>query len=365
MLGFFGTPFVFRVLLCALAACVTTLSARLSRFSPPGSLARLAAALPAALLLFGARLLFLPRESVALTLIVGLCSLVAFKCLAFAVGRGPLVEVAESPATIFLAWAILPVMPPSRREWLEGGHPLTPKHLAFSALWQALAAPAVFLLSDASLVPLLSTFLRGTAMSLSLGAFWDFSRLLAALPPLRLRTGRGFEAPWLAGSVGELWGRRWNVVAGRVVAALARDPIIDGTLVPPFVVDGRPSCGGYPPHRAIPTWRRLLGLQSAFLATGLWHAVVLYPAAAGGFRGGWRWFLFFSLQAPMVAFERVWVALGLPVPSRPVRTVLTGAAVSALARPLFFEAYEAGGTMQRVRELAGSLLRSGVRGSAG
>lgn len=362
MTYFLSLPYWTRLFLGILATSLASLLARATRDLAPASVTRLASsALPALILLLSPRLFF-SHDSEPLLLVptLGFFSIAAFKLTSFAIGRGPLADsaIVELPATKFLAWTVLPVLPPKGKEEAEwGGKVPGVMQLVWESTLQLVWAPVLFLVAD-NMSGLPRTYLYGIAMSLALGCLWDFFRAVAA--SLGMVTGKGFDRPWLASSVGELWASRWNLVAGRMLRALVRDPIIEGRLARPWdkdqvgVADNRKPAIIQQPAlitKQPSALRQYLAIQLTFSATGLWHALILYPPTSsnGDWTGGWRWFLFFSLQGPIVALERLWVFQGLPVAPRPIRVVLTTGYVAAIAGPLFFGVYESAGAMDRIR----------------
>jgi hypothetical protein len=347
------------------AAATATATALL--FAPPGSRRRLCfAALPAVALLIASPVLFVDRHQapIFVTPVLGQLSLTAFKLLAFAIGRGPLVAAAAAAAAPdtaarpasrsssssssslllgrlplsltghlleFLAWAVAPILPPTHAEiraaTAEPPTPAEARALLFAAGPQALSAAFAGFIAgnaDAWHIPTpVKHWFYTLVLAQCVTCVWQLWRAAAAaLPkpwPRPLRTGASFDRPWMSDGLAEYWGRRWNVTTARALRTLTRDPIVEGRLVHAggggrgvvaAAATAAPPAGSEEQHQqqqhtrpSSSPLRRYLGMQATFLLSGLWHALVLYRPNTGTWTGAWRWMLFFSVQAPLMVVE--------------------------------------------------------------
>lgn len=82
--------------------------------------------------------------------------------------------------------------------------------------------------------------------------------------------------------------------------------------------------------------RRIIASQATFAFSGVWHMLIFYFCTH---TVGWRWFWFFTLQAPIIVVETAIIALAkskqfaLP---KPVSIFLTNYLLIVVANPLFF-----------------------------
>ena len=134
----------------------------------------------------------------------------------------------------------------------------------------------------------------------------------AAAAAVGLTLAPHFHAPFLASSFGDLWSRRWNLVAGHTLRFLVYDPVVDGRVV---VVASSPAHAAAPqprPSRA----RRLAAVTAAFAVSGAVHEVILFIIQPGPSPYQGYWFLYFTSQAAFLAAESViirsWTRAGLP-----------------------------------------------------
>lgn len=85
--------------------------------------------------------------------------------------------------------------------------------------------------------------------------------------------------------------------------------------------------------------RRYLATQATFAFSGAWHALIWWTNMHYMDWMGWRWFWFFTIQAPIVAAESIIIRKakkrGLLLPT-PVAVVLTNFLLIVVASPLLF-----------------------------
>jgi len=118
-----------------------------------------------------------------------------------------------------------------------------------------------------------------------------------------------FDRPYLASSLGDFWGRRWNLM-------------VPGVLRPCV----------YRPVRA--RLGAAAGVLAAFLVSGAMHEVMFYYIALEAGTGEVT--AFFALHGACLVAERWWQGRGLWRPPRPVATALTLAFVAGTGSWLFF-----------------------------
>lgn len=177
----------------------------------------------------------------------------------------------------------------------------------------------------------LYTFLGLTYDAIAAGA--------VALPFLRLDLSPHFDHPFLATSFADLWGRRWNLIAGHSLRFLIYEPIVEGRLVAAGAEWGdggkgrRAAAGPPPPGRPSPA-RRAAALLAAFAASGAMHEVLLAILTPGLSRyTGW-WMVFFTGWAGVLAAERragaAWAGAGLsPIPAWLAAPLTVSAGIAA------------------------------------
>lgn len=287
------------------AVAVAMAYARLvtSRLAP--SLPRLAALLPVLLLLPVLPFAFssIHLRTVSAFFLVWLCG---FKLLLLATGHGPLHPAL--PLVRFVACAALPIKVRDKNK--SSSRSLPPEFLLAYAAKAALFAALVSLRCFRERMPAYAVVAFDGAhvylmLELFLATAAAFARALlgAELEPQ-------FDRPYLASSLCDFWGRRWNLMVPAVL---------------------RPSV--YRPVRA-----RLgtpAGVLAAFLVSGLMHEVMFYYITLEAGTGEVT--AFFALHGACMVAERWWARQSsLWRPPRAVATVLTLAFVTGTGSWLFF-----------------------------
>jgi hypothetical protein len=122
-----------------------------------------------------------------------------------------------------------------------------------------------------------------------------------------------FNAPFLATSCADFWGRRWNVTAAQLLRRSVYEPIMQGHLLGHDAdVDANGPDSGKKGRRASfvrhVTWKPSLLRQSAavcatFVASGIAHELILHQVIEAPWT--YEWLLFFSLQGPLLCIEAV------------------------------------------------------------
>ncbi|CAL5027020.1 unnamed protein product [Urochloa decumbens] len=285
-----------------------------SRLAP--GIPRLAALLPVLLLLP-----FLPfafssihLRTISAFFLVWLC---AFKLLLLAAGHGPLHP--DLPLPRFVACAALPIkvrddhdnhqQPPSRRSLPDG---FLLSYAAKAALFAALVSARCY---RARLPAWSVPAFDGAHVYLMLELFLASAAALArALLGAELEPQ--FDRPYLASSLRDFWGQRWNLM-------------VPGVLRPCV----------YRPVRA--RLGAAAGLLAAFLVSGVMHEVMFYYITLEAGTGEVT--AFFALHGACAVAERwcagaarrCWRTRTPPLP-RPVATALTLAFVTGTGSWLFF-----------------------------
>ena len=297
------------------AASVALAYARLatSRLGP--GIPRLAALLPVLLLLPVLPFAFssIHLRTISAFFLVWLCG---FKLLLLAAGHGPLHPTL--PLVRFVACAALPV---KVRDETENEKQQQQQQASRSSL------PSGFLLSYAAKAALFSALVSvrcyrarmpayavpvfdGAHVYLMLELFLASAAALArALLGAELEPQ--FDRPYLASSLGDFWGRRWNLM-------------VPGVLRPCV----------YRPVRA--RFGAAAGVLAAFLVSGAMHEVMFYYITLEPGTGEVT--AFFALHGACAVAER-WMARqqgGAWRPPRPVATALTLAFVTGTGSWLFF-----------------------------
>lgn len=198
----------------AVAIATTALVYFVARPASPGSATRVAACLGAAAALLSTPRLVIAdplREAAAVTPVVGVFSLAAFKALAFALGRGPLERGGGALLSNFPQFAAamaLPVIPSDSSSSSSSSSSASAFLLSY-AVKAACAAAAASLCYLPWLHVLAAHWLYALTLSLSVGALWDL-HAAAAAAVFGLRCERSFDAPWMCSSFADYWGRRWK-----------------------------------------------------------------------------------------------------------------------------------------------------------
>ncbi|KQK15881.1 long-chain-alcohol O-fatty-acyltransferase [Brachypodium distachyon] len=307
------------VVSAAVAAAMVYARLAASR-SHPG-LPRLAALLPVLLLLPVLPFTFssIHLRTISAFFLVWLCG---FKLLLLAAGQGPLHPAL--PVVRFVACAALPIKvvvevqdraaahQPSRRS-------LPPAFLLSYAAKAALFAALVSLRGIRARMPAYGVVaFDGVHVYLLLelfmasAAFFARALLGADLEPQ-------FDRPYLASSLRDFWGRRWNLM-------------VPGALRPTVYRPVRSRLG-------VPA-----GMLATFVVSGLMHEVMFYYITLRAGTGEVT--AFFVLHGVCVVAERWWAIRsrsGLWSPPRPVATALTLAFVAGTASWLFFAPVIRGG----------------------
>ncbi|KAF8703368.1 hypothetical protein HU200_032166 [Digitaria exilis] len=284
-----------------------------ARLSP--GIPRLAALLPVLLLLPVLPFAFasIHLRTISAFFLVWLCG---FKLLLLAAGHPPLHPAL--PLLRFVACAALPIKvrdenqhhhQPSRRSLPSGF--LLP-YAAKAALFAALVSVRCYRARMPSYaVPVFD----GAHVYLMLELFLASAAALArALLGADLEPQ--FDRPYLASSLGDFWGRRWNLM-------------VPGVLRPCV----------YRPVRAR-SGSAAAGVLAAFLVSGIMHEVMFYYITLEPGTGEVT--AFFALHGACAVAERWWCAaaarrgVGLWRPPRPVATALTLAFVTGTGSWLFF-----------------------------
>ena len=329
-----ATPYATRFPAVVAACLLVSEYVRRTVATPRASLAaRAAFATPALVAYTLLPLAFCPSTEIITTAVVtfALLWLAAFKTVGAVVGRGPLTDgAAWSPAQF--AFALL--LPVTVHVPVAGGKkqsstklrrvssrsrvseavdpPLSPRRVrAFLGKLALLTFTAGGLSSSSFFPPGFVTAAAYVfALYALLGCVFDVSHLIAA-HTVGLTLTPHFDAPFLSSSFGDLWGRRWNLVAGHALRFLVFDAVVDGSLVPPRT----------PPPRASRA-RRAAAVTAAFVVSGLIHELILLYVHPGISPYAGFWFLYFTSQAGFLVVEsavaRAWTGAGLPPPPRVV-----------------------------------------------
>lgn len=200
-----------------------------------------------------------------------------------------------SPNLPFLSYAavlLLPVLP-ARVSSAARVTPSALRHLFHLALHCCVLAAVVASLALGGVEE--RTLLRNGLYALGLysllAVLMDGSAALAGCL-LGLSFAKHFDAPFLASSHADFWGRRWNLTAGGLLRLSVYDPVCEGRLL-----------GATPaPPGPVAASRRALALCLTFLASGVAHELILlrlnWPA--------WpslSWLAYFTVQGPILLAE--------------------------------------------------------------
>ena len=233
-----------------------------------------------------------------------------FKLLLLAFGRGPL-DPALRPLP-FVFTAALPVKlrrssrsQPADAAVATAGTVALP--LLSSGVKVAVMAFAIRLLSRSkdTMHPYAASALYGVVMYCILDSLLPC--LAVAGRALGMEMEPQFDRPYLSASLGDFWGRRWNLVASAALRAAVYDPV-------------RARLGA------------AAGVLATFLVSGLMHEVVVYYLTFRAPTG--RVMAFFALHGASVCAER-WCARRC-AGARPPRVVATALVVGFVAGTAFW-----------------------------
>lgn len=249
-----------------------------------------------------------------------------FKLMALCINRGPLShEWHFVQSTLILYQPIYPDLAS------KGKVAIT--FTSFMSSWlikSLLLAPTVYFLGRDSDGSLINRLMKEVACILLLyfllGAYMDLSALIVHRLNIPLLTP--FDCPWMATSVSEFWGCRWNLTVSHLLRDLFYDTVIEGSLVK---VD-RPRRQKRPME--ITPQRRALGLASTFFASAVMHEIIFWQLQTDGLVT-WKWFSFFVLQPPIMMLERFYLSK-LSETNPWIRRALTLTILFYLAHLLFF-----------------------------
>lgn len=99
-----------------------------------------------------------------------------------------------------------------------------------------------------------------------------------------------FDPPWLATSMADFWGRRWNITTSHMLRATVYDPIVEGRFVK--AKPGSARRAGY----ASTKLRRGAALWATFLVSGIVHETIFWLVNPSG-KVTWKWLAYFTIQA--------------------------------------------------------------------
>ncbi|RLN12430.1 putative long-chain-alcohol O-fatty-acyltransferase 4 [Panicum miliaceum] len=264
-----------------------------------------------------------------------------FKLLLLAFGRGPL-DPALRPLP-FVFTAALPVKlrrsPSQAADAAAATAETVALPLLSSGIKVAVMASVFRLLfrSKGTMHPYAAFALYGVAMYCVLDSLLPC--LAVAGRALGMEMEPQFDRPYLSASLGDFWGRRWNLPASATLRAAVHDPVRARLGAP-------------------------AGVLAAFLVSGLMHEVVLYYLTFRAPTG--RVTAFFALHGACVCAER-WCArrcVGRARSPRVVATPLVVGFVAGTAFWLFFPAIFGGGMddlyLAENAALAASFLDAGA-----
>ncbi|KAI8475316.1 MAG: hypothetical protein J3K34DRAFT_517551 [Monoraphidium minutum] len=266
-------PYGARVQAAAAAMAAAAAYLLALRRLPPGG-RRLAAALPLLPLNAALPLLFDPSGELLSRAVATACFtwLASCKAAALCINRGPLAAPGMPVLSFCLCYA-MPIIPRSREAAGRAGRLSdsagSPPHVAAMFAWYSgLVVALAWLLSKP--LPIL---LRQWGAAFGLYAFLCFimGGAVALLGLVSIEVVPPFDRPWLATSLADFWGRRWNNTVSLTLRPLFYDPIVEGRLVAPP-----------PPPPAVPVEHS----DDASAAAAFAAAAAGAPAPAGGAPGG-------------------------------------------------------------------------------
>lgn len=155
-----------------------------------------------------------------------------------------------------------------------------------------LLALVVHALTHWELHPLAKTVSYGTGLYFFLGVLMDGPGTLLTWV-LGVPLAPHFNNPFGATSLGDLWGRRWNLTAGGSLRRLLYDPMVEGVLV---------KQRGLAPARRV--WMRAPAALLSFVVSGVMHEV-LWWYITGATTPNLAWFWFFTVHGLACVVEEV------------------------------------------------------------
>ncbi|GJN12982.1 hypothetical protein PR202_ga31313 [Eleusine coracana subsp. coracana] len=285
-----------------------------SRFRP--GLLRFAALLPVVVLFVAAPLAFTFSRNVRGMTGFFFGWLGVFKLLLLAAGRGPLEPTL--PVLPFVFTALLPVklkrQEPRRGE--TGAEVAKTKSRSVSLVSSAVKLAIIAgLLKVYQFKHQLHLYVRLALYGIHIYCFFDLLLpcIAAAGQVLGMEMEPQFDEPYLASSLRDFWGRRWNLMVSAILRPSVYDPV-------------RARAG------------KAAAAMATFLVSGLMHEAMVYYNNLQPPSG--EMLAFFLLHGACCVAEelcvRRWAARGWPPLPRPVATLLVAVAVSGTAFWLFF-----------------------------
>jgi hypothetical protein len=244
--------------------------------------------------------------------------LAAFKVALLAAGRGPLDP--DLPVLPFVFTAALPVKLARRPGPGAGKTATSPK----AKSWPSLVSSAVKVAAIAALLHLyqfkhrLHLYVRLALYGVHMYCFLDLLLpfIAAASGVLGMAVEPQFDRPYLASSLRDFWGRRWNLMVSAVLRPAVYGPV-------------RARAG------------KATGVLATFLVSGLMHEAIVYYVTLRPPTGEMT--VFFLLHGACCVAEeqcaRWWAAKGWAPPPRPVAMLVVLVFVSGTAFWLFFPPY--------------------------
>jgi hypothetical protein len=213
-----------------------------------------------------------------------------FKLLLFAFGQGPL-STSPVPLSLpyFISLACLPIkfqQVPQKsvdKEVSKGSGHKSPLNHGLKIVVLAISAP-IYLQKDhihPKMVLLLYCVYLYIGLELVLAVVAAFARVY-----LRLELEPQFHEPYLATSLQDFWGRRWNLMVTSILHPTVYNPVmsISSRLI------GR-------------KWAALPGVLASFLVSGIMHEIIFYYI--GRKKPTWELTCFFFLHGISLAIEIV------------------------------------------------------------
>ncbi|SPT15878.1 unnamed protein product [Triticum aestivum] len=290
-----------------LAAAAAALYARASSSLLRPGLPRLVALLPVLAFLAAAPLACTSSTNVRGTAAFFLAWLGTFKVALLAAGRGPLDPAL--PVLTFLFTALLPVKLRGAAAPAKAGKPVS---LVSCAVKVAVIAVLLWLYQFSDRMHL---YARLALYGVHMYCFFDLLLpcIAAAGGALGMEMEPQFDRPYLASSLRDFWGRRWNLMVSAILRPSVYDPVRARA--------GSPA-----------------GVLATFLVSGLMHEGMVYYLSLRRPDGGMT--AFFLLHGACCVAEgwcaRRWAARGWPSPPRAVATVIVVVFVAGTAFWLFF-----------------------------